>query len=92
MLLTFKNSYTAFWDWFMANQNMIYEFEKGQQRIFHELTLRLERVNKNLTFELSSIREDGKRDFIISTDGIKSAFPAVEMLFRKPPNWKNGTS
>lgn len=85
MILNFKSSYTSFWDWFIKNQDKIFEFEKNQDAVFDELTSRMEKVNKNLTFEFSSVREDGRRDFIISADGIKSAFPAVEALYSQVP-------
>lgn len=41
-------------------------------------------VNPDLTFEFGPI-QDGRREFVISAAGIKSAFPAVEALYAAAP-------
>ena len=44
----------------------------------------MKRINSSLTFEFGPIT-DGKREFVISADGIKTAFPAVEQLYATAP-------
>jgi hypothetical protein len=50
----------------------------------------LHSVQSDLTFEFSPVREDGRREFVISAGGIKAAFPSVEALYAaapKLPKW-----
>ena len=74
-----------FWKWFESNNEMLFSFEQNQEPIFNKLSEAMSQVNPELTFEFSPIRENGKREFVISAGGIKSAFPAVEKLFESAP-------
>lgn len=74
-----------FWSWFKENENRLFCFEMNPKAIFTDLTFQLSNVNKDLTFELGPVLKNGKREFIISADGIKSAFPAVERLCTSIP-------
>jgi hypothetical protein len=74
-----------FWKWFVVNESRIFAFERDQEAIFDELQREMNRVDHDLTFEFGPIR-DGKREFVISAGGIKTAFPAVESLFRQAPS------
>ena len=79
-----------FWRWFQTNEARLFEFEKDQERIFDELQRELHRIEPNLTFEFGPKREE-KREFVISADGIKDAFPAVIRLAEAAPplsRWK----
>lgn len=75
----------AFWKWFASNEQRLFAFEKDQEAIFDDLGREMSRVHSDLTFEFGPVR-DGKREFVISAGGIKSAFPAVESLYRKAPS------
>jgi hypothetical protein len=80
----------AFWDWFQANDERLYNFERDQEPTFDQLHAELRKVHKNLVFEFGSI-ENGRREFIISADGIREAFPKVESLYAAAPalsRWK----
>jgi len=80
----------AFWDWFQANDERLYNFERDQEHTFDLLQSELRKVDKNLTFEFGPI-ENGRREFIISADGIREAFPKVESLYAAAPalpRWK----
>ncbi|HKW17474.1 MAG TPA: hypothetical protein VJO35_08210 [Terriglobales bacterium] len=83
-MLTFGSKYKKFWDWFQAHEDEIFQFEADQERVFDKLGGRLHRVHRNLTFEFSGI-VDGKREFIVSAGGIKTAFPEVAALVREAP-------
>jgi hypothetical protein len=75
----------AFWKWFAANDERLFSFERNQEAIFDELSGRMRRVNDELTFEFGPVK-DGKREFVISAGGIKSAFLSVEALYAKAPS------
>ncbi|HEY1471649.1 MAG TPA: hypothetical protein VGF61_21605 [Candidatus Acidoferrum sp.] len=80
----------VFWDWFQKNEAMLFHFEKDQERVFDLLTVQLRKVDPKLTFEFSSIEND-RREFTISADGIRAAFPKVEALYAAAPTlprWK----
>ncbi|MCK4635602.1 MAG: hypothetical protein KAT32_01965 [Candidatus Moranbacteria bacterium] len=76
-----------FWKYFQKNEEKIYNFEKDQGKIFDELSIELHKIDNNLTFEFGSIRNN-RRNFVISADGIKSAFISVEKLHKQTPKLK----
>jgi hypothetical protein len=83
------NSEQDFWNWFVKNDAALFDFEQNQEKVFTELTTAMQKVQPNLTFEFGP-KENGRREFVISADGIKDAFPAVEHLFQsapKLPHW-----
>jgi hypothetical protein len=88
---TKKDSFERFWIWFKQNEDRIYNFEKDQEKIFDELAHKLALIDTNLTFEFSNIKDNGKREFIISADGIKSSFISVEGLAKKAPSLEKWT-
>jgi hypothetical protein len=80
----------AFWRWFQANETRLFDFEKDQDKVFDELQMQLHRIQPSLTFEFGP-KQEGKREFVISADGIKDAFPAVIGLADAAPplaRWK----
>jgi len=79
-----------FWTWFKDNENDVFDFEKNRERTFDRLAAEMHKVNPSLTFEFGP-KENGHREFVISADGIKEAFPAVESLYAAAPTlprWK----
>lgn len=89
-ILSFTNAFGGppeqqFWRWFEKNEKMLFELEKDRERIFDELTKQMEKVHPDLTFEFSPVKDNGKREFVISAGGVKKAFPAVEALFGSAP-------
>ena len=80
----------AFWKWFQNNENSLFDFEKDQERTFDQLGTEMHKLNPNLTFEFGP-KEDGRREFVISADGIRGAFHEVEALYAAAPSlprWK----
>jgi hypothetical protein len=80
----------TFWEWFQKNENTLFDFEKDQERTFDRLSAEMHKLNPNLTFEFGP-KEDGRREFVISADGIREAFPEVEALYTTAPSlprWK----
>lgn len=74
----------VFWKWFQKNEALLFDFEKDQDRVFNLLATEMQKVDPNLTFEFGP-KAQGKREFIISADGIKSSFPKVESLVAAAP-------
>ena len=83
-----KNKELKFWDWFSERSEKYFEFEKDQENLFNELKSRLNKINKDLTFEFGPINSN-KREFIISADGIKKSFPDVLKLVETAPKLNN---
>jgi hypothetical protein len=80
----------AFWAWFQKNDGVLYEFERNQEAVFDRLATEMQKVNPTLTFEFGP-KENGQREFVISADGIRDAFPSVEKLYAAAPqmeHWK----
>ena len=82
----------AFWSWFVNNASRfrIYQENQEQEQIFDEINQQLSTVHPDLTFEIGPIgpeepEENDKLDFIVSADGIREAFPAVERLCKLAP-------
>ena len=73
-----------FWMWFRENEDSLLDFECDRDRIFSALAAALAAVAADLSFEFGP-RIDGRRDFVISAGGIKSAFAAVTALVAAAP-------
>jgi hypothetical protein len=73
-----------FWKWFQANESRLFDFEQDQDRVFGELGPEMKKVHPDLTFEFGP-KKDGRREFVISADGNRNAFPAVVALADKAP-------
>lgn len=84
MISLFKSKEQKFWSWFQKNENRLMNFEKEQDAVFKELHSQLMQVNQDVVFEFGSL-VNGKREFVLSADGIDSAFPAVEKLYSAAP-------
>jgi hypothetical protein len=76
-----------FWAWFQAHEEEVFNFERNQEAVFDKLAAQMRRVNPSLTFEFGPKKGD-KREFVISADGIKDAFPSVEKLYAAAPPLK----
>jgi len=74
---------TTFWQWFVAHKDQVATIKRADEPIANQLAEELHRINTNLTFEMSV--GEGNHEFIISADGIQSAFPAVKHLVAAAP-------
>lgn len=74
-----------FWKWFEKNEQAFYEMDPYDEELFDQLAGQLHKIDENLAFEFSPVKPNGKREFIISANGIKDAFPAVEKLHEAAP-------
>lgn len=74
----------VYWKWYQKNEDDLFNFEKNRDKVFYRLATQMKQVDQSVTFEFGPI-VGGKREFVISADGIKDAFPAVERLFASAP-------
>ncbi|KWU57850.1 hypothetical protein [Priestia megaterium] len=84
----FKKKITEkeFWSWFEKNSEDYFQLdENNYDLLFNKLGLQLSKYHKDLTFEFSVEMDQGKREFIISAEGMVSAFPAVIKLVEEAP-------
>jgi len=73
-----------FWKWFQKNESKIYQFEKNREQILDEISEQLSKYKEGVVFEISQ-EQNGKREFILSADGLKELFPAVQVLKAAAP-------
>ena len=79
-----------FWQWFQKHQDEIYSIQGPEDDAFNKLAHEIQTVYPDLAFQLGAV-ENGQREFILSADGLKRAFPAVESLAKAAPpmpRWK----
>lgn len=80
----------AFWDWFRANCSRLAEVRTGLEPVYAQLVEKVSRVHKALRCEFS-VPPDGLSELIVSADGDREVFPAVERLVAAAPDipgWK----
>ena len=75
---------SEFWRWFEKNDAQLFDFEADQERVFDRLAAAMHKVDERLTFEFGP-KVGNKREFVISADGHRAAFPKVEALFAAAP-------
>ncbi|TWT05535.1 hypothetical protein FQV26_13980 [Planococcus sp. CPCC 101016] len=82
-----KNKVAAFWEWFADNKEAYFELEdSSRDKLFNQLEKKLHKVNRYLAFEFSESLVEGKREFIISADGVVEAFDdVIELIDNAPP-------
>jgi len=79
-----------FWNWFEQRQLSYFELnENEQEQLFDDLSDKLRSFDDNLTFEFSGVKENGKREFILSANGMRKSFPLVFQLHETAPNFPN---
>lgn len=85
-----KNKVAAFWDWFTDNEEAYFELDdSGRDKLFNQLEKKLHKVNRHLAFEFGESLVAGKREFIISADGVVEAFDDVIDLVDNAPSLSN---
>jgi len=80
----------TFWAWFESHQDELLKVQTGHEEICSQLEAQLKHVNSSLVFEFGPDK-NGRREFTISADGNRDAFPAVEALYAAAPvlpRWK----
>lgn len=86
----FKSKEEKFWEWFLKNDTLLFNFEENQEATFSELNNALRKVHKDLTFVFGPIISN-RREFIVSADGFASLIPFVAKLVHSAPKMNNWT-
>jgi hypothetical protein len=73
-----------FWEWFTSLENSFYHIEEYQEELLPEALERITRIHPDLVFEIGPVVE-GKREFVVSANGVKDAFSAVIELVDAAP-------
>lgn len=71
--------YKRFWKWFEDNANSLAAVRSGNDPILQKISRELCKVHPNLDFEMG-LSDSDQLEFIVSANGIRSAFPIVEQL------------
>lgn len=79
-----------FWTWFVKSEPALYAVQSADEPICDSLATELRRVRGALTFEFGPV-DRGRREFVISADGIREAFPAVLALVKAAPRMPRWT-
>ncbi len=82
-----SNKHHEFWEWFRVNSELYFEPDKLKESHFKQLLGKLKIIDKHLTFEIGPVEDMGKRQLIISANGITSAFDTVLNLVNKAPEF-----
>jgi hypothetical protein len=76
-----------FWIWFSGFSTQVSQYEEDRDRVFDALSSRLAEIHESLTFEIGPAI-NGRREFIISANGDKTAFPSVVDLTARAPDFE----
>ncbi len=79
------NTYSKFWEKFTFFSEELYKQKFPSKKLISRVLTCLQEVHKNLYFEIG--QKAKKREFIISADGIKEAFPVVLKLVEHAPHF-----
>ncbi|HEU4479528.1 MAG TPA: hypothetical protein VFR80_13500 [Pyrinomonadaceae bacterium] len=85
-----KTKEEVFWNWFEKSESRLFQLETDQEAILDEISGALTACAEGLVFEISK-ENNGKREFIISADGLEELFPAVEKLAAAAPKLERWT-
>lgn len=76
-----------FWSWFEHSQDQYLDLETADMdEKFSIMGAKIREVHDDLTFAISPMDKEGKRELIISADGIQDAFPSVIKLVHLAPH------
>jgi len=76
---------SSFWAWFQAHEEALFSVVTGKEPVCAELKSELQKIQRDLTFEFGPV-DSGRREFVLSADGIREAFPAVLSLAVAAPS------
>ncbi len=79
-----KQSYKSFWKWFLERETDFFHYEQQHSDLLDDTIEKLKTIHPDLVFEISP-EYDGKREFIISANGLKEAFASVIELTKSAP-------
>ena len=85
-LFTKKDEYDVFWNWFNKREESIFNhLEEDTNAIALEISTNLKKIHNDLAFEISFEIINGKRNFVLSADGVVDQFPIIIELANRAP-------
>jgi hypothetical protein len=86
----FKKEVTPdeFWNWFLENEEEFFDLEEYPEPVLRKILAQFKKLNTETIFEIGPVKENGKRDFIISADGHLEHFDTVKKLVEMAPECK----
>jgi len=78
-------TYKDFWKWFQQEADRLFYYEAYEKELLPLTLIELQKINKELVFEIGP-ESEGQREFVISANGMKSAFPDVIELVKFAPD------
>jgi len=78
-----------FWKWFVRNSTSLLASRDAEDSISNRLGEELKRVDSRFVFEFSVPKENQKKEFTISVDGMSEAIQPAIRLFNARPNLDN---
>ena len=84
-----QDKYKEFWTWFQNHCEYIWEnIEMNGAEIGKMIDQEIKKIDDDIAFEIYFEINNGKRDFIISADGLERIFPEVIKLCEAAPKMK----
>lgn len=77
-------TYISFWKWFLEREQQFFHYEQQHSNLLEEALTKLKDIHADLVFEIGP-EYDGKRELIISANGLKEAFASVIELAHSAP-------
>lgn len=85
MINIFKKRLSSnFWKWFEKNSELLFNMGNGDEHMFDVIADKLRKVSPYMCFEFGPV-EKGKREFVISADGVFAGAQAVIDLVASAP-------
>lgn len=78
-------TYNSFWKWFLEREDKFYHYEQHHSDLLEEALSLLKNINPDLVFEIGP-EYDGRREIIISANGLKEGFTSVIELAHSAPD------
>ena len=76
-----------FWSWFKKNESKIFLSDVSYNSEVQKLSQKLSEYKDGVTYEISG-EENGKKELVLSADGIKKLFPFVQALYKSAPKFE----
>jgi hypothetical protein len=77
-------TYLSFWKWFLENENQFFHYEQYHAKLLEETLNKLKDLHPDLVFEIGP-ELDGKRELVISSNGLREGFASVIELVQSSP-------
>ena len=85
----FETKEDKFWKWFSSKAEDIAKAEQQNDPVIEQMVIELRKVNPDLVYEMSGVKNQKVIDFTVSADGKYELIPVVQKLVSKKPDLEN---